>query len=103
MTAKEYLTDIKSGIDTMILGCTHYPILRDTIQKTMGAKINLIDPGEETAKEVKKVLSERNLLNKQKKNGYHKFFVTDFPVNFKSISERFLGKKISEIKKVKLT
>ncbi|MCB0723118.1 MAG: glutamate racemase [Ignavibacteriae bacterium] len=104
LTAKEYLTDIKkSGIDTMILGCTHYPILRDTIQKTMGAKINLIDPGEETAKEVKKVLSERNLLNKQKKNGYHKFFVTDFPVNFKSISERFLGKKISEIKKVKLT
>ena len=104
LTANEYLTDIKkSGIDTMILGCTHYPILRDTIQKTMGAKINLIDPGEETAKEVKKVLSERNLLNKQKKNGYHKFFVTDFPVNFKSISERFLGKKISEIKKVKLT
>lgn len=104
LTAKEYLSGLKkSGIDTMIMGCTHYPILRNTIQKTVGKSIKLIDPGEETAEEVKSTLFSKNLLNKQKKVGYHKFYVTDFPVNFKEISERFLGKKIKEVKKIKLT
>lgn len=104
LTAKEYLSDLKkSSIDTLIMGCTHYPILRDTIQETVGKKIQLIDPGEETAKEAQRILEDNSLLNPQKKNGYHKFFVTDFPVNFKQISERFLGKKIKEVKKVKLT
>lgn len=104
LTAREYLSDIrKSGIDTMIMGCTHYPILHKTIQKVVGKGIKLIDPGEETAKIAQKRLESENLLNKQKKEGYHKFFVTDFPANFKDVSERFLGKKIKEVKKIKLS
>jgi glutamate racemase len=104
LTAKEYLADLqKSGIDTMIMGCTHYPILKDTIQKVVGKGIKLIDPGEETAAQVKRTLAKSEMLNSQKKEGYHKFYVTDFPVNFKDVSERFLGKKIKEVKKVKLT
>ena len=71
-------------------------------RKVLGKNIELIDSGEETAKEVKHILKKKNLLNSQKKKGYHKFFVTDFPNNFKVISERFLGRKISEVKKVKL-
>jgi glutamate racemase len=103
LTAKEYLSGLKEiGVDTVILGCTHYPILKDTIRKVLGKRINLIDSGEETAKEVKVILEKKNLLNTQKKKGIHKFFVTDFPNKFKQISERFLGKKISIIKKVKL-
>ncbi len=103
LTAREYLSGLKeTGIDTLILGCTHYPILKGTISKVMGKKIKLIDSGEETAKEVKRILEKSDLLNSGKKKGYHKFYVTDFPDNFKSISERFLGKKIKEVKKIKL-
>jgi glutamate racemase len=68
----------------------------------MGNDVNLIDSGEETAKDVKKFLEENTLLNRKNTKGNHKFFVTDFPNNFKQISERFLGQKIKEVKKVKL-
>lgn len=103
LTAEEYLKDLKKKkIDTLILGCTHYPILKKTIGKVMGKNVKLIDSGEETAKVVKSILEQNDLLSKRKKKGTHKFFVTDFPNNFKPISERFLGKKINDVKKVKL-
>lgn len=103
LIAKEYLSDFKtSKIDTLILGCTHYPILKKVISKVLGKKIKLIDSGEETAKEVKRILAEKKLLNTQKKNGSHKFYVTDFQKKFKEISERFLGQPIRGVKKVKL-
>jgi len=103
MVAKEYLTEFKShDIDTLILGCTHYPILKKTISKVVGKKIHLIDSGEETAKEVKRILEYKDLLNKQKKAGRHKFFVTDFQKKFKEISERFLGQPIYDVRKVRL-
>jgi len=104
LTAQEYLKDlIKCNIDTLILGCTHYPILKNTIRKVIGKDVLLIDSGEETAKEVKKILTDKNLLNTQKKKGIHRFFVTDFPNNFKQISERFLGRNIRDVKKIKLS
>ena len=103
LTAKEYLKELRNeGIDTLILGCTHYPILKKTIRKVVGGNIKLIDSGEETAKEVKNILTQKNLLTTQKKKGEHKFFVTDFPNNFHQIAERFLGKKIKNVKLVKL-
>jgi glutamate racemase len=103
LTAMEYLKDIrKSGIDTLILGCTHYPILKKTISKVVGKGIKLIDSGEETAKQVKDILTAGNLLNTGKKNGEHRFFVTDFPNNFHQIAERFLGKKIKNVKLAKI-
>ncbi|MEO8665721.1 MAG: glutamate racemase, partial [Ignavibacteria bacterium] len=67
-----------------------------------GKRIKLIDSGEEAAKEVKRLLGEKDLLNTQKKNGQHKFYVTDFQKKFKDISERFLGAPIHDVKKVKL-
>jgi len=103
MIAGEYLSEFKKmNIDTLILGCTHYPILRNTISKVVGKKIKLIDSGEETAKEVKRILEQEKLLNSQKKKGKHKFYVTDFQKKFKEISERFLGQPIHDVKKVKL-
>ncbi|MEO6694938.1 MAG: glutamate racemase [Ignavibacteria bacterium] len=104
LIAKEYLTEFKKlNIDTLILGCTHYPILKSTISKVIGKKIKLIDSGEEAAKEVKRILEQHHLLNNQKKNGIHKFYVTDFQKKFKEISERFLGQPIHDVKKVKLS
>ncbi len=104
LIAKEYLSEFKKlNIDTLILGCTHYPILKKVISNVLGKKINLIDSGEETAKEVRRILEQENLLNKQKKTGNHKFYVTDFQKKFKEISERFLGQPIRNVKKVKLS
>lgn len=103
LIAKEYLSEFKNlKIDTLILGCTHYPILKKTITKVLGKKIKLIDSGEETAKEVKRILEQEKLLNTQKKPGRHKFYVTDFQKKFKEISERFLGQPLRDVKKVKL-
>jgi glutamate racemase len=103
MVANEYLADLKkSKIDTVILGCTHYPVLKKTISKVLGKKIKLIDSGNEAAKEVKKILEKTNMQNSGKKNGYHRFYVTDFPNKFKEISERFLGKNIRGVQKIKL-
>ncbi len=104
MVTKEYLSEFKEDkIDTLILGCTHYPILKNTISKYIGKKIMLIDSGEETAKEVKRILEQEHLLNTQKKKGKHKFYVTDFQKKFKEISERFLGQPLHDVKKVKLS
>lgn len=103
LIAKEYLSDFKElKIDTLILGCTHYPILRKTISKILGKKIRLIDSGEETAKEVKRLLEQFHLFNIKKIPGKHKFYVTDFQKKFKDISERFLGQPLHDVKKVKL-
>lgn len=103
MVAREYLAGFKkSKIDTVILGCTHYPVLKNTISKVLGKNIKLIDSGNEAAKEVNKILEKTGMQNKSKKNGYHKFYVTDFPNKFKEISDRFLGKNISGVQKIKL-
>ncbi len=103
LVAEEYLNEFnKSGIDTLILGCTHYPILKNTIKKVLGKKITLVDSGEETAKKVKDILIKEAILNPSKKSGKHEFYATDFPLKFKEISERFLGKKITNVKKIKL-
>ncbi|CAN5598604.1 glutamate racemase [soil metagenome] len=104
LAAEEYLNDFKDlGIDTLILGCTHYPILKNTIKKVLGKKITLVDSGEETAKKVKDILIKEGILNHGKRSGKHEFYATDFPLKFKEISERFLGKEIRNVKKVKLS
>lgn len=102
--AKEYLNELKdTNIDTLILGCTHYPVLSKTISGVMGKKVTLIDSGRETAKEVHRILGRLNMLNPQRAPGRHKFYVTDFQKKFKEISERFLGQPIHDVKKIRLS
>ncbi|PIU40840.1 MAG: glutamate racemase [Candidatus Omnitrophica bacterium CG07_land_8_20_14_0_80_42_15] len=98
--ARRYLQPLmKYNIDTLILGCTHYPLLKGVIKRVVGKKVNLVDSAEEVALDAKRLLEARRLLSKNK-NARHKFFVSDKPMNFKAIGERFLGRKISFIKKV---
>ena len=78
------------GIDTLILGCTHYPLLRDVISKVMGAGVLLIDSGAETAKYVAKKLREGDLLSGNKAGGSIKYFVTDSIEGFSNLASRFL-------------
>ncbi|RJQ23288.1 MAG: glutamate racemase [Nitrospiraceae bacterium] len=101
LTAEKYLSQIKgNGADTLVLGCTHYPMIKDIIADAVG--IGLIDSAVETAKEVKHVLGDGNMLRQSKKEGSRKFFVTDAPEKFARTGERFLGEKISNISKIYL-
>lgn len=94
MTVKAYLGSFKqSGIDTLILGCTHYPLLKKAIRKFMGNAVRLVDSAEETAKEVAAMLKKRAMARKTGK-GLHSFFVTDAPERFIKVGRRFLGEKV---------
>jgi len=103
MTASEYLKEIKSkDIDTLVLGCTHYPLLKGVLSKVMGKSVNLIDSAIETALEIEKILLDLSLLNTSGDNISREFYVTDSPDKFKTIGERFLGEPIEHIKKIEL-
>lgn len=94
MTAKAYLQGFKqSGIDTLILGCTHYPLLKKAIRNFLGRGVRLVDSAEETAKEVELMLKAGSSLRKNGK-GAHSFFVTDAPERFIKVGRRFLGEKV---------
>ena len=94
MTVTAYLGSLKqSGIDTLILGCTHYPLLKNAIRKFLGAGVALVDSAEEIAKEVSSVLKKKSLARKTGK-GSHSFFVTDAPDRFVKVGRRFLGEKV---------
>jgi glutamate racemase len=109
--AQTYLNDLRSRIDTLVLGCTHYPILRDVIQQTVGADVKLIDSGEATAAEVKSLLEEKNLarltpptgaLERQLCDDLDHFYVTDAAARFAKVAERFLGAKPSRLEAVEV-
>lgn len=94
VTAKAYLQGFKqSGIDTLILGCTHYPLLKKAIRKFMGRSVRLVDSAEETAKAVETVLKRTSIMKKNGK-GTHSFFVTDAPERFIKVGRRFLGERV---------
>ena len=94
MAIKAYLGSLKqSGIDTLILGCTHYPLLKKAIRKFMGPGVRLVDSAEETASEVAAVLKKGASWRKAGK-GIHSFFVTDAPERFVKVGRRFLGENV---------
>jgi glutamate racemase len=89
-----YLASLrKSGIDTLILGCTHYPLLRPLIAEVMGPEVALVDSAEETAREVTALLAARG-LGRTAGAGTTSFFVTDVPDRFIRIGQRFLGARV---------
>ncbi|TRZ82093.1 glutamate racemase [bacterium] len=96
-----YLKPLKQKrIDTLVLGCTHYPLLKNLISKFMGDSIVLVDSAASTAEYVKDLLSKQGVLNKRRLKGNLKFFVSDEIENFKRAGERFLGRNIKSIRKV---
>jgi len=98
--ARTYLKPLKSaGVDTVILGCTHYPLLKSVIKEVLGEKVKLIDSARQVGMEVKKALSAEGLLNKERR-GRHKFYVSDNPEWFTGLAERFLGQKVKDVSKV---
>lgn len=103
IVAKEYLGELhKKKIDSLILGCTHYPILADVIQKVVGKNVKLIDSGTPAARLVEDYLNGRQLRNQSVHHGQSEFYVSDVPTKFREVAERFLGKKITHLHKVEL-
>ena len=95
MTVKAYLGSLKqSGIDALILGCTHYPLLKKAIREFIGNAVRLVDSAEETAKEVETTL-KKAVLTRRNGKGIHSFFVTDAPDRFIEVGRRFLGEKVA--------
>jgi glutamate racemase len=96
-----YLKPLKDArVDTVILGCTHYPLLRHLIQEAMGKEVALIDSAKQVAIEVKKILAAEGLLQKGQKKPKRVFYVSDNPEWFSGLAERFLGQPIKNIRKV---
>lgn len=92
--ARLYLSSLRrSGIDTLILGCTHYPLLARVIGSTMGRGVRLIDSGVATAAAVRDALAARDLL-RRRAGGEAAFFVTDAPERFMKVGARFLGAQV---------
>lgn len=103
MTAKKYLLELKEHhIDTLVMGCTHYPILRYTINKVMGEEVTLVNPAYETAKVVKDMLKEMSFLSDKYENGKYQFYVSDDPEKFIRIGGNFLKKEISSVRKINI-
>ncbi|MDH4161480.1 MAG: glutamate racemase [Nitrospirota bacterium] len=92
LVANRYLAPLKArGIDTLVLGCTHYPILKGVISRVLGSGIRLIDSATETAKEVSEVLDKLKWKRTDGGTAVRKFFVTDTPARFEKIGTLFLG------------
>ncbi len=101
--AHEYLAPLRdAGVDVVVLGCTHYPILKQTIQKVFGPAVTLIDSAEETARDVAQVLAEFDIANNSGEEPTHRFFVSDVPHRFKEQAERFLGGELPKVNVVSI-
>ena len=95
LVAERYLSPIRAAeVDTLILGCTHYPIIAPIIGGVMGRGVTLIDSGQQAALAMAQALRERDLLAPQGARRRTDFFVTDTPQNFLNVAELFLGHSI---------
>ena len=98
LTAEKYLTElIEHDVDSLVLGCTHYPILRYIIKKVVGPHVKLINPAFETAKDLKKLLKEKNLLNENYDIPRYEYYATDAPERLRRIGGNFLKKEIDNL------
>jgi glutamate racemase len=93
--ARTYLGGlVQAGIDTLVLGCTHYPLLRGVIAEAVGPHVTLVDSAEATAATAEALLDTRGLRRPSDAPGTEKIFVTDLPENFASLSQRFFGREV---------
>jgi glutamate racemase len=100
LAVQHYLTEfLDRGVDCIILGCTHYPLLMPVIQEMVGTRTHLLDSALWTAKEVQDILMALNALSSKKNNGLEaaRFFVTDLTPRFKELAASFLGSALPAI------
>lgn len=97
--AVRYLTPLKEqAIDTLVLGCTHYPLLAGVISYVMGNEVTLVSSADETARDLYRVLVERDLLHDKSEPPTHRFVASGDPESFAKLARRFLGPEVVEVK-----
>ncbi len=101
LIGRRYLQPLlENNIDTLILGCTHYPLLKNVIQRICMPEVRLIDSGVEAARKVKEVLESENRIAAGNKQPSHLFYLSDLPYKFQEIGERFLEHSLPHVETV---
>ncbi len=100
--AREYLAPLlERQIDTLVLGCTHYPLLKPTLRQVLPDTVQLVDSAQETAQEVKELLTAQGLLNPAARGSWT-FYVTDVPTRFVQVGQGFLGDPVEPVTRISL-
>ncbi len=103
LTAQEYLRPVLAErIDTLVLGCTHYPLIKPLLQEVAGPGVTLVDSAEAMAEQTAALLTQLDLHNPSRSPPQYQYFITDVPLRFQTIGERFLGRSLSHVQVVKL-
>jgi glutamate racemase len=103
LIAREYLEPLKrAGVDALVLGCTHYPLLKPLLGRVLGPSVALIDSAEETAGAVQRELEQRGLAAPSTNDPTHRFVVSDDEPHFRRVGARFLGEKLQSVEVVPL-
>jgi glutamate racemase len=101
VAVREYAAPLKeAGCDTVILGCTHYPLLRPIFQRAFGRDVTLVFSADETAREVAETLARKGFDNTSDREGSYRFLTTGEPAVFRALGERFLQLPIAEVEQV---
>ncbi|HZT90686.1 MAG TPA: glutamate racemase [Gaiellaceae bacterium] len=100
---REYARPLKeAGCDTVVLGCTHYPLLRPVFQRTFGRDVTLVFSADETAREVAETLARKGFDNDAGREGTYRFLTTGDPALFRSLGERFLQLPLGDVVQVQV-
>jgi glutamate racemase len=91
-----------AGVDTAILGCTHYPIVRSVLQRALGRTVTLVSSGQAIADEVERELAARRLDNEIDRRGTYRFLCTGDPETFRAVAARSLGLPVEDVRRVEL-
>jgi glutamate racemase len=103
LIAERYLTPVaEARTDTLVLGCTHYPLLKGAIGRVVGREVRLIDSAEETARQTAEILRSKNLQASEKGNARYRFIASDAPETFLRVGSRFLGSAIDRVETITL-
>ena len=103
LIAREYLEPLRrAGVDVVVLGCTHYPLLKPLLARVLGPDVRLVDSAEETARVVAQDLAQRKLAAASSQPPTHRFVVSDDEPHFRKVGARFLGEKLQHVEVVRL-
>ena len=103
LVAADYLRELREAcVRSLVLGCTHYPLLKPLLQRVMGPEVRLIDSGQATAAALQTILVERSLEAAETSDVYHRFVVSDDEARFRQVGARFIGERLGKAEVVPL-
>jgi glutamate racemase len=103
LVASEYLDELRRAcVRSLVLGCTHYPLLKPMLQRVMGPEVTLIDSGQATASALETILAEKQLVAPAQAEAQHRFVVSDDEARFRQVGSRFIGERLGRAEVVPL-